>query len=385
MAEFPDSESGAEPGESGAAPGKRGRVIGRWLAGIVATIVAGVATAAIANALNSPSGSSNHGQRSTAAGPGSPENLRGTGVTDTSLTIAWDSPTTGPTVVAYQVFRDGRVVVTQAARTYTDRRLTPLTTYGYSVKAVDAAGNSSAPSLPVTLETVADKTPPSRPSQFRVASRGSTSISVTWSPATDDVAVTGYVLHWTDSTVGTPNTVNTTSTSYAVTGLSPGHWISFDVAAKDGAGNVSTARSLQELTVSSFDFTLTLTAGGGPTACGYYSSEQEGVFSLQLPFTVGLTDTLPGADARLDLSSPYLKDGGDQESFGGFPPSGSINVVAEPLALISARGHTIVIHVEVDKKFRADETNPGNNAVDVTIPLPSSLLLDNGVHTLACS
>ncbi|MGW5717305.1 glycoside hydrolase family 9 protein [Amycolatopsis sp. NPDC003865] len=97
-----------------------------------------------------------------------------------------------------------------------------------------------------------DTTPPSAPTGV-TAVAGSTSVSLTWTAATDDVGVAGYdVLNSAGATIG-----STTSTGYQVTGLTPGTAYTFSVRARDAAGNGSPA--------SSVSVTTTTTGGGTGT------------------------------------------------------------------------------------------------------------------------
>ncbi len=89
---------------------------------------------------------------------------------------------------------------------------------------LDGAGGSGSPP---------DTTPPSVPANVKVGSPTSSSLTVSWSAATDNVGVTGYdVLYG-----GTAHAV--TGTSYTATGLSASTTYAFQVRARDAAGNTS--------------------------------------------------------------------------------------------------------------------------------------------------
>jgi len=57
----------------------------------------------------------------------------------------------------YAVFRNDAQVGTPADTTYTDSGLTVSTTYTYTVKAVDTAGNTSAASVPLALSKLVER------------------------------------------------------------------------------------------------------------------------------------------------------------------------------------------------------------------------------------
>ena len=83
--------------------------------------------------------------------PSVPGNLRVTGQTHNTVTLAWDASTGG--AVSYDVLRAGTVVGTPTGTTFTVTGLTPSTTYQFTVRARDAAGNASAQTGPVSATT----------------------------------------------------------------------------------------------------------------------------------------------------------------------------------------------------------------------------------------
>ncbi|MEV6598513.1 discoidin domain-containing protein [Actinoplanes sp. NPDC051346] len=85
--------------------------------------------------------------------PSTPGNLRITGTTASTATLAWAASTDNTGVVGYQVLRDGGVVATATGTAHTDTGLSAATSYTYTVRALDAAGNVSAPAGPVNATT----------------------------------------------------------------------------------------------------------------------------------------------------------------------------------------------------------------------------------------
>jgi hypothetical protein len=79
----------------------------------------------------------------------------------------------------------------------------------------------------------ADTTAPSAPTGVS-ATPGQTSLGLSWAPATDDVAVSGYSVYVGGAKVG-----STATTAYSVTGLTCGARYDLAVEAYDAAGNVS--------------------------------------------------------------------------------------------------------------------------------------------------
>jgi len=90
--------------------------------------------------------------------PSVPQNVTATAASATSATVTWSASTDNVAVTGYEVYRNGTKVGTTAATTYTDTGLAAGTTYGYTVKAYDAAGNVSAASAAASVTTPAGNT-----------------------------------------------------------------------------------------------------------------------------------------------------------------------------------------------------------------------------------
>lgn len=86
------------------------------------------------------------------------------------------------------------------------------------------------------IDATTDSTSPTAPTNLASPSKTSTSVSLTWSPSTDNVGVIGYDIYNGSTLAG-----SSTTTSYTITGLNANTSYSFTVIAKDAAGNVSAA------------------------------------------------------------------------------------------------------------------------------------------------
>lgn len=79
--------------------------------------------------------------------PSAPANLRATANTFTSISLAWDASTDNVGVTGYTLSRNGSVIYSGTALSYTDNGgptvLTSGTTYTYTITAKDAANNTS--------------------------------------------------------------------------------------------------------------------------------------------------------------------------------------------------------------------------------------------------
>lgn len=86
------------------------------------------------------------------------------------------------------------------------------------------------------LASSSDTQPPTTPSDLHATSVAATSVSLAWSPSTDNVAVTGYTVYRDGTPIATPGPNTTTYTDMTVVG---GATYSYSVDAFDGAGNHS--------------------------------------------------------------------------------------------------------------------------------------------------
>jgi uncharacterized protein YjdB len=85
--------------------------------------------------------------------PSVPQNLVALAVGPTVVNLNWSPSTDNVGVTGYRVFRNGTQVGAPATPTFQDGGVSPNTTYSYTVAAVDAAGNVSSQSNPVSVST----------------------------------------------------------------------------------------------------------------------------------------------------------------------------------------------------------------------------------------
>jgi chitodextrinase len=189
--------------------------------------------------------------------------LTASGTTETTTNLSWSGATDNVAVTGYDVYKDGVLLGSTAATTYAVSGLTNSTTYAFTVKAKDAAGNISAASNTASVTTLTPAPDTTAPTAPTLSASGTTltSTNLSWSGATDNVAVTGYDVYQ-DGVFKT----STASTSLAVTGLSSSTTYSFYVQAKDAAGNISAASNTVNVTTLTPDTTAptapTLSASG---------------------------------------------------------------------------------------------------------------------------
>ncbi len=85
--------------------------------------------------------------------PTAPANLVSTGSTTSAVSLAWSPSTDDVGVTGYDVYSGATRVTTSTATAATVSGLAPSTTYTFTVRARDAAGNTSTPSEAVTATT----------------------------------------------------------------------------------------------------------------------------------------------------------------------------------------------------------------------------------------
>lgn len=85
--------------------------------------------------------------------PSVPTALTATPLSDSQIDLTWSASTDNVGVAGYRIYRGGIQIGTRADPSYSDTGLSPSTTYSYTVSAVDAAGNASAPSTAASAAT----------------------------------------------------------------------------------------------------------------------------------------------------------------------------------------------------------------------------------------
>lgn len=84
--------------------------------------------------------------------------LTASGTTSTSTNLSWSGATDNVGVTGYDVYQGASLIGSTASTSYTVTSLTPSTTYTFTVKAKDAAGNVSTASNSVNVTTLAGTT-----------------------------------------------------------------------------------------------------------------------------------------------------------------------------------------------------------------------------------
>lgn len=167
--------------------------------------------------------------------PTVPVNLTVAGATQVTVSLVWSPSADFVGVAGYRVFKSGSLVATTIGTSQTISGLSCGTSYTFGVAAYDAAGNVSGQAI-LTAATIrcGDVTPPTTPGALATTGTTDDSISLGWSPSSDDVGVVGYRVSKDGALVAT-----TSGTAQTISGLDCGTSYAFGVVAYDAAGNVS--------------------------------------------------------------------------------------------------------------------------------------------------
>ena len=177
--------------------------------------------------------------------PTAPTNLVASNTTQTTTDLSWGASSDNVGVTGYDVYQGAALIASVPGLTYQVTGLTAGTSYSFSVRAKDAAGNISGESniVNVTTDVFVDSTPPSTPTNLTVSNTTQTTTDLNWTASTDNVGVTSY-----DVYLGLTVVANVVNTNYQVTGLTSSTSYSFTVVAKDAAGNQSSASNAVNIT-----------------------------------------------------------------------------------------------------------------------------------------
>ena len=181
-------------------------------------------------------------------GPSAPSNLtwNASGMT---VTLTWGASTDDSGVIdGYQLWYGSFYLGLFSDTAVSLIGFKPGTPYTFTVKARDTAGNLSVASNQVTvlLDAPPDSTPPTVPGNVKAVTIADTSVRLSWTASSDDVAVVIYQVYVNGVLSGTV----AAGTSATVASLSPSTTYSITVTASDAAGNVSPASAPLSVTTT---------------------------------------------------------------------------------------------------------------------------------------
>jgi chitodextrinase len=182
--------------------------------------------------------------------PSVPSGLVSSNITKTGFRVTWTASTDNVAIRSYNVYRNGVYVATvgASATSYNFSGLPFNETHSVRIMAIDTAGNKSAQSEALSEATTftPDPTPPSAPTNLASSNVSTTGFRVTWTAATDNVAVTFYNIYRNGAYVAT---VSGTTLFRNFSGLIGGTTHNIVVRALDAEGNFTNSTSLSVTTL----------------------------------------------------------------------------------------------------------------------------------------
>ena len=197
--------------------------------------------------------------------PTPPTQLTAVPVSSQQINLAWAASTDDIGVAGYKIYRGPSTsslsLIGSAAATstvFSDMSVSPGQTYYYAVAAFDGASNNSAQSAIAIASPLPDLLAPSAPTHLAAVAVSMTQINLSWSPSTDNVAVSGYKVFRGASAQSLTLIASMPGTTWNDTNsIAPGTTYYYAVAAYDSSGN----NSLQSAQISA----SSLPDNSGPT------------------------------------------------------------------------------------------------------------------------
>lgn len=178
--------------------------------------------------------------------PVGPTSLSAVAVSTSQINLSWPAATDdSPGSLGYVVKRNGTQIYFGTALSFSDTGLAASTSYTYQVTAVDvgqlssAGSTTTAKTLDVPVPAPTDTTKPSAPSNIKAsivfdAAKFTYFTNLTWSSSYDNVGVTSYEIRRNNTSLS-----STSNSAFKDYSLQPNIVYTYDIYAKDAAGNVS--------------------------------------------------------------------------------------------------------------------------------------------------
>jgi hypothetical protein len=182
----------------------------------------------------------------------------GVALSSNNVKLTWTASTDNIGVVNYKLYSNSTFVADLGNTLTSTRNNAASTQYNYSLSACDAAGNCSANSsvVSVTTPALADSQSPSIPGGLSAKTDTPTTVTLSWTAATDNLAVVSYKVFRSNILLTTLGPV----TSFEDVGLKPATSYVYKVQACDAAGNCSADSLTVSVVTRSNSVTPTLPA-----------------------------------------------------------------------------------------------------------------------------
>lgn len=181
--------------------------------------------------------------------PTVPTNFVGSSPNEQTVIMSWTASTDNVGVTGYDIWKDGHAFIALPAQTsYRIEGLSTGTAYDFKVRARDAHGNLSAFTTTISITTQShDFVPPSPPGNLTALEVHSTSVTLGWDAATDNVGVQYYNIYQDGVFVNR----NYAGLTRLVGNLTPATSYTFTVSAIDWGGNETPSADIVVVTAIS--------------------------------------------------------------------------------------------------------------------------------------
>lgn len=251
--------------------------------------------------------------------PSAPTGLTASGTTQTSTNLSWTASTDNIAVTGYEVYQGTTLKATVTTTTYAVTGLTAATAYTFSVKAKDAAGNTSASSNTVNVTTLSGGGTPtyctSKGNSVADEYIGRVQLGTINNASTGGTGYSDFTAISTNLSKGTAYTITVTPT-WTGSAYSEGIavWIDYNGNGDfSDSGELVWSRTASTATPASGTFTIPTTAltgatrmrvsmkyNGVPTACEAFSYGEVEDYTVNLQ--TGAADTTPPSTPTLTAS-----------------------------------------------------------------------------------
>ncbi|MBS7531209.1 lytic polysaccharide monooxygenase [Hazenella sp. IB182353] len=172
--------------------------------------------------------------RTDTEAPTTPTGVKTTKTESGQISLQWTAAKDNVGIQAYEIYRDGKKVGSSSAPTFTDKGLKANTSYTYTIKAVDQAGNASQASEALTVSTQKETTARDveAPTGLHTMKVTSDSVNLMWTAATGDIKA--YSVYRDNQKIAT-----TTDAQYTDTGLQADQTYTYYVKAVSTSGEQS--------------------------------------------------------------------------------------------------------------------------------------------------
>lgn len=209
--------------------------------------------------------------------PTAPAGLAASAVSQSQINLTWSASTDNVGVAGYRIYRDGTAITTTKGTSYQDVNLTASTSYSYTVRAYDTAGNESANSNSAAATTFNPPAPDTiAPAVNLSAPTDGTTVSGTvnvTAAASDNIGVAGVTFFANGVQIGAESTTAPYSVSWNTNSVANGS-LQLTAVARDAAGNTTTSAPV---TVTVYNVAQTNKFISSVSSNGRYFVDQTGL------------------------------------------------------------------------------------------------------------